>query len=282
MSIRAVPAAPLCVAAGQAAPTDLDVVTNAAIAGSLVRQAAEAGAALVVLPELFLTGYRLDVAADDPGRYAVTPEDPRLDALRSACADGNAAAVVGAATRDAESLRISTLVIGPDGAHRGRYDKQHLDTAERAAGFTAGSRGCTIVLDGWRLGLAVCWDSSFPEHARAAALDGCQAYVVSAMFDRGVGVIKHRIIPPARAWDNACYVVVANHCARSGPYDGCGGSGAWDPAGRRVADVGLDDPGVAVVRLEPSAVADARAGDLPLDDPSLDAPIRERNVLVVR
>lgn len=282
MTIRAAPAAPLRVAAGQAAVAELDVVANAAAAGSLVRRAADAGAALVVLPELFLTGYRLDAVARHPDRYAVTPEDPRLDSLRSACAQAGTGVVVGAATCDAGSLRISALVVGPDGAAQGRYDKQHLDAAELSAGFTPGPRGCTVVLDGWRLGLGVCWDASFPEHARAAALDGCQAYLVSAMFDRSAGVRKRRIIPPARAWDNACYMVVANHCARSGPYEGCGGSGVWDPAGDLVADAGLGDPGLAVALLEPSAVTRARQGDLPLADLSLDVPVPERDVLVVR
>ncbi len=276
------PAAPVRVAAGQAAVAELDVVANAATAGSLVRRAADAGAALVVLPELFLTGYRLDAVAHHPDRYAVTPDDPRLDSLRSACSESGTAAVLGAASYDAGALRISAVVVGPDGATRGRYDKQHLDAAELAAGFTPGARGCTLLLDGWRLGLGICWDSSFPEHARAAALDGCQAYLVSAMFDRGAGVRKRRIIPPARAWDNACYVIVANHCAHSGPYEGCGGSGAWDPAGDLVADAGLADPGLAAVRLDPAAVARARGGDLPLDDPSLDVPIVERDVLLVR
>jgi predicted amidohydrolase len=261
---------------------ELDVAANVATAGSLVRRAGAAGAALVVLPEMFLTGYRLDAVSQRPGQYAFTADDPRLDEFRSACAEAGAAAVVGAATYEAGSLRISALVVGPDGASLGRYDKQHLDAAELAAGFTPGARGCTLLLDGWRLGLGICWDSSFPEHARAAALDGCQAYVLSALFDRAAGVRKRRIIPPARSWDNACYVVVANHCARSGPYEGCGGSGVWDPAGDLVADAGPDGPALAVAQLDPAAAVRARAGDLPMDDPSLDVPVRERDVLLVR
>ncbi|GGL87876.1 carbon-nitrogen hydrolase family protein [Micromonospora yangpuensis] len=272
-SLRAVPVAPVRVAAGQAGLAPLDVPANVATAARLVARAGDAGAALLVLPELFLTGYDLPAIVGEPRRYPLGPDDPRLDVLAAACARARTAVVVGAPVRDPErgTLHISVVVLGRDGARLGRYDKQHLDAAERAAGFTPGAAGCTLALDGWRLGLGICWDASFPGHALAAALDGCQAYLVSAMFDRGAGVRKRAVLGPARAFDNAGYVVVANHCARSGPYDGCGGSGGWGPDGGLLADAGLDDPGLAVVPLDPAAVARARAGDLPLADPSLDA-----------
>ena len=134
---------------------------------------------------------------------------------------------------------------------------------------------------GWRLGLGICWDSSYPEHARAAALDGCHAYLVGAMFARGRGAHKLATICPARALDNAGYVVVANHSGASGPYHGCGHSGVWDPDGILLADAGLADPGLAVARLDPEALARARAGDLVLVDPSLGAPVRPRTGVTI-
>ncbi|WP_428961605.1 carbon-nitrogen hydrolase family protein [Micromonospora fluostatini] len=283
VGLRAAPVAPIRVAAGQATLVPLDVPANVATAARLVARAGDAGAALLVLPELFLTGYDLPAIVGQPRRYPLRPDDPRLDVLAAACARARTAAVVGAATHDPGrgTLHISAVVLGRDGARLGRYDKQHLDPAELAAGFTPGRAGCTLALDGWRLGLGICWDASFPGHALAAGLDGCQAYLVSAMFDRGAGVRKRALLCPARAWDNAGYVVVANHCARSGPYDGCGGSGGWGPDGRLLADAGLDDPGLAVVPLEPAAVAEARAGDLPLADPSVDARPGPRDLITV-
>jgi predicted amidohydrolase len=272
--LRAVPSAPLTVAAGQARCAALDVAANAAVAAELVRRAAAEGAELLVLPELFLTGYELAAIAADPEAYAPDADDPRLEPLAAACAGTRTAAVVGTASRDPASgrLHISALVLGRDGRFAARYDKQHVDPAERGAGFGAGAGGCTLVLDGWRLGLGICWDSSYPEHARAAALDGCHAYLVGAMFGGERGARKLATLCPARALDNASYVVVANHSGPSGPYDGCGGSGVWDPDGMLVADAGGSDPGVAAGRLDPGALARARAGDLVLVDPSLRAP----------
>jgi predicted amidohydrolase len=282
--LRAVPAAPLVVAAGQTGCAALDVERNAAAAAELVRRAACDGADVLVLPELFLTGYELAAIAARPDVYALAPDDERLDALARACAETGTAAVVGAPTRDpdTETLHISAVVLGRDGSVASRYDKQHVDGAERAAGFVPGAGGCTITLSGWRLGLGICWDSSFPEHARAAALDGCHAYLVGALFGGERGERKRATLGPARALDNACHVVVANHVGRSGPYDGCGGSAIWGPDGAPLAEAGTDDPGLAVARLEPEALASARSGDLTLVDPSLRAPVRPRGVATLR
>jgi len=281
MDLRAVAPTPLAVAAGQARVTPLEVAANVATAATLVRRAADRGAAVLVLPELFLTGYELSGIAAAPHRYGVSPGDTRLDPLSSACADTGTVAVIGAATRDGGTRRISALVVDRDGTLVGRYDKQHLDEAERAAGFAAGSHGCTVSVAGWRLGVGICWDASFPEHARAAALDGCHAYLVSALFPRGRGERKRAVLGPARALDNAMYVAAANHNGPSGPLHGCGGSAVWGPDGGLLADAGDSDPGLAVARLEPEALAEARSGDLPMADPSFTAPARPRNEMAV-
>jgi predicted amidohydrolase len=277
--LRAVPATQLTVAAGQAACTALDVPANIAATAALVRRAADQGADLLVLPELFLTGYELTAIVADPQTYTLNPADPRLDPLAAACAATRTAVVVGAPTRDPESgrLHISALILGRNGRYTARYDKQHVDSAERATGFSPGTSGCTLTLDGWRLGLAICWDSSYPEHARAAALDGCHAYTVSAMFPLGGGARRRATLCPARALDNTSYVVAANHTGSSGPYHGCGHSSVWNPDGTLLVDADTADPGLATARLDPQALATARAEDLVLIDPSLTAPVHPRS-----
>ncbi|MYW00925.1 carbon-nitrogen hydrolase family protein [Streptomyces sp. SID3343] len=306
--LRAVPSVPVTVAAGQAACVPLDIPANVAVAADLVRRAGARGADLLVLPELFLTGYELSGIAAAPETYAfdlpdagatidpdtaaesaTVPLDARLDPLSVACAETHTAVVVSAPTRAGRSggLRISALVLGRDGQYAARYDKQHVDTVERAAGFESGVAGCTLDVDGWRLGLGVCRDSSFPEHARAAALDGCHAYLVSAMFGQGHGAHKRATLGPARALDNACYVVVANHNGPSGPLHGCGHSAIWNPDGTLLVDIdmGIDasiaDPGLAVARLDPQTLARAREEDFVLLDPSFDAPVRTRTTVVL-
>jgi predicted amidohydrolase len=283
LDFRAVPSGPLVIAAGQATCSDLDVSMNVRSAIRLVHRAADAGVELLVLPELFLTGYVLPAIVTHPDRYTVRPDDSRLDPLATACAATRTVLVVGAATQTPHSgaLHISALVIGRDGRSAARYDKQHLDTAERTAGFSPGAVGATLLFKGWRLGLGVCWDSSFPEHARAAALDGCQAYLVGAMFDGPRGARKRDTLGPARALDNAFFFALANHNGPSGPYRGCGGSAVWQPNGELLADAAIQDPGLAVARLDPDLLARVRAEDLVLADPSLTVGSRPRALFAI-
>ncbi|SEK87408.1 carbon-nitrogen hydrolase family protein [Streptacidiphilus jiangxiensis] len=275
----ALPTGPLTVAAGQAACTALDLVANAATAADLVRRAADRGADLLVLPELFLTGYELPGITADPDRHTSGAADPRLDPLREACAHHRTALVVGAPTRtESGALHISALAFDRDGNVAATYDKQHATPSERAAGFSAGSCGATVVLDGWRLGLSICFDSSFPEHARAAALDGCHAYLNGAMFSGPFAAKAGGFLFPARAMDNTSYTVLANHCGPSGPYVGGGRSAIWGPLGELLADAGTADPGLAVAEFSPQVLRAAREEEPVLVDPGLSAPVRPRIV----
>ncbi|WP_405020903.1 carbon-nitrogen hydrolase family protein [Kitasatospora sp. NBC_00070] len=276
--LPALPSTVLTLSAGQAACAALDIAANVATAAELVRRAADQGSALLVLPELFLTGYELDGIAADPDTQTLGAGDARLDPLATACADTGTAVVVGAPTRhhSGGQLRISALVLGRDGRFVTQYDKQHATPNERAAGFSPGTEGCTLTLDGWRLGLGICWDLGFPEHARAAALDGAHAYLLGAMLGRGSGAHQRATVLPARALDNTSYTLLANHCVTSGPYHGCGGSAVWNPDGTLQTEVGPDGPALATARLSPTALARARADDPVLTDPSLTAPVRPR------
>jgi predicted amidohydrolase len=272
-----IPATPLTVAAGQAACARLDTAANTATAAGLLRRAADRGAELLVLPELFLTGYELPAISGDPDTHVITPDDPRLDPLAEACAATRTAVVVGAPTRDQASgdLRISALVLDRGGRLATQYDKQHVTPNERLAGFTPGTHGGTLTLDGWTLGLGICWDLGFPEHARAAALDGCHAYLVGAMLGQGSGTRERAVRPPARALDNTVYVLLANHNGPSGPYVGCGGSAGWNPDGSLHTDAGSGtDPGLAVIRLDPDTLARVRSDEPVLTDPSLGPALR--------
>ncbi|WP_035846645.1 carbon-nitrogen hydrolase family protein [Kitasatospora azatica] len=255
----ALPTNTLRIAAAQAPVVPGDVEANAARAAELVAQAGADGVRLVVFAEKFLTGYEPELIASDPIRFTVTEDDPRLAPIAAACRAAGTAAVLGAATRDGDGvLRISALVFGSDGEPVARYDKQHQFGAEPEV-FAPGAAGCTLELDGWRLGLGVCYDSGFPEHARAAALDGCHAYLVGALFGTGGGRRQRAVWFPARALDNTMYVLLANHVGATGGWDTCGGSAVWGPDGGLLADAGEAGAGLATAELDPAVLGAVRA-----------------------
>lgn len=256
--IMDLPAAPLRIAAAQMSSARGDVPANTAAVALRIREAAGQGARVVVFPEKILTGYEPELIASDPARHAVTETDPRLTPIAEACRDTGTAAVVGTALADSGRLFISALVFGPDGRLLGRADKQHLFQTETAT-YTPGDSACTVDIDGWRLGLGICYDVGFPEHARAAALDGCHAYLVGALFSRDAGETQYRSWFPARAIDNTVYTVLANHVGPAGPWHAAGGSAVWHPDGRLAAQAPRDGDAVVCADLDPAELARIRA-----------------------
>ncbi|MFE2723177.1 carbon-nitrogen hydrolase family protein [Kitasatospora sp. NPDC059327] len=275
------PDRPLRIAAAQAQAVAGDIPANVATVAELVREAASAGVRLVLFAEKFLSGYEPELIRTDPLKYSVQPGDPRLAPIADACRESGTAAVVGAAVRDADGgLRISALVFGPDGSLATRYDKQYLFKSERDT-YRPGDTDRTLQLDGWRLGLGICYDSGFPEHARAAALDGCHAYLVGALFSVGHGHHESRTWFPARALDNTLYTVLANHIGVTGDWQTCGASAVWSPDGRLLAEAGPDRRELVVVDLDPEVLRATRESESLLADLAGRPPVtaRERSLL---
>ncbi len=232
-----IPRAPLRVAALQAEPNPGDIAGNTALAARLTARAAADGARLVVLPELFLPGYHLPTLRVDPlGTHLAADEnarisDIRLDPLRAVARDQKVVIVTGAAVRHNDTRRTnSALVVDRRGGVLDAYDKQHL-WGEEAELFSPGGQGATLAVDGWWLGLGVCYDASFPEHARAAADDGAHGYLCPIGYLEGS---QHRrdLQGAARALDNTMYVVFANQVGGGSPGRFNGGSAIYEPEGR--------------------------------------------------
>jgi predicted amidohydrolase len=266
---------PLRVAAAQAGSVSGDVAANVATAVSLVEEAARNGARLVVLPELFLTGY-------DPDGWSaeatLTPEDERLEPLRSAAREGAVVVVAGAAVRrTVDRITLSLLVLDRAGEVTAPYDKQHMFDAERRF-FTPGDHGASIVVDGWELGLGICYDGCFPEHATAAAADGALAYLCPSAYYVGS---EHRrdLYYAARALDNGIYVVFSGLTGRCGDYAFNGGSAIYDPEGRPVDRVRDEAPAIAYADLDPAEVTRVQAMN-PIAADRLDSQGRRRRVVL--
>ena len=136
-----------------------DISANLRHFETLSRRAAGRGARLVCFPELALTSYTidpriLDIAEKIPG--------PATDRLAEVAHRLDVYISMGLAERSAGRYYIAQAVVGPDG-YLGKYRKYHPTDGERQAGFSPGRSFPTFSVDGFRLGINICFDGRHPD-----------------------------------------------------------------------------------------------------------------------
>jgi predicted amidohydrolase len=229
---------PLLVAASQPPCAGRDVVRNARAHADAVR---EAGARLVLFPELSLTGYEL---AAEP----VSPTDPALGHIVEACAATGAVALVGAPVQEDGRRYIAALLVDGAGATVA-YRKSHLG-ADEGARFDAGDGPTVITVDGWRLGVGICKDTGVAEHTEGTAQLGVDLYV-AGLVHRPEELDEQDARGQRIAAACRSYVAFASFAgATGGEYAAtAGGSTIWSPDGSVIARAGGTPGGMARATL---------------------------------
>jgi predicted amidohydrolase len=132
-------------------------------------------AELAVFPELFLGGYRLDLA-----RELAQPLDGRaVQAVREVARRASCAIVVGLPEQTAGGVASTALFVAADGEITGGYRKTHLFDRELET-FVPGDVLEPIPAAGRQLGAMICFDVEFPEVARSLAGRGADLFVTIA------------------------------------------------------------------------------------------------------
>ncbi len=244
----------------QATPVPGDLEANLDTACAAVRDSA--GAQLVVLPELFLSGYRLERL--EP--LALHPSHPVLERLGDAARSAGSCVVVGAPERVEEGVANSAFCIDAAGRPAGVYRKTHLFGAERAA-FVSGAELSPVALAGVRLGLMICFDVEFPEVARTLTLRGADVLVtISANMAPFAG--DHAAFVRARALENERHHLYVNRTGSEAGARFVGCSCAVDPEGRVLAQAG-GAPATLAVELDRGGRSDERTRYLAQRRPEL-------------
>ncbi|MFE1287392.1 carbon-nitrogen hydrolase family protein [Streptomyces sp. NPDC058751] len=232
---------PLAVAAVQPVWAGADVPANV---GEHARAVGRANARLVVFPEFSLTGYDLDAPS-------LAVDDGRLGPLVDACRAVGSVALVGAPVSDEDGRdHIATLAVTGDGVTV-VYRKMWLHGAEFDR-FSPGGKPAVITVDGWRLGLAICYDAAVPEHAADTAALGIDAYVASTLYGPGPDSAARRDAHVReRAAAHGVWVVLSTAAGPSGSYARTsGGSGVWGRSGELVAQAGCDAGEITAALLD--------------------------------
>ncbi len=203
------------------------------------RDAAAAGAELVIFPECAVTGYCFEDAAEALSVAQPIP-GPTLDRLWAACAEVGRFVLFGTLERDEERIFNTAVLIGPPGIVA-TYRKIHLPLlgADRFASY--GDRPFAVHSVGdLRLGINICYDANFPEAARCLALLGADLIALPTNWVVGPGsscTVEHVI--HARALDSKVFYCAVNRVGTERGFTFFGRSKIVDPGGQTI--VALDD-----------------------------------------
>jgi predicted amidohydrolase len=249
-----------------------DVDRNVATAVALGREAAAAGAALVVMPENALYMGAEEGRARVAGRYVLgeAPGGPCGDRMAALSRETGAWVLWGGVPEargdDARTFNTAALLDGR-GAVASRYRKIHLFDIDLPGGPTLTESRNTapgeavVVADTpvGRVGLSVCYDVRFPELYRALVDGGATVLAVPAAFTATTGRAHWELLLRARAVESQAYVLAA---AQWGTHPG--GRTTWghamivDPWGVVLAER-AEGEGFVLAEIDPERTASVRA-----------------------
>jgi predicted amidohydrolase len=217
----------------------LDVVwenkaANFAKARALLAAAKPEPNTLVVLPEMFSTGFSMDLAITR--QSADRPDETFLAAL----AREFGVYVIGGAVSPGDGVmaRNQSLSFSPDGKLLTRYTKIHPSClGGEGEKHERGSEIFTFPCEKFTVAPFVCYDLRFPEIFRAAAKRGANLFVVIALWPAKRQ--QHWLtLLQARAIENQAYVIGVNRVGEEPGYTYPGRSVVVDPHGVIIADAG--------------------------------------------
>lgn len=198
---------------------------------------------LVVLPEMFTTGFSMNAAT-----LAEPMNGPTHQWMIAQATYLNAAVTGSFICREKNHYFNRMLFVRPDG-QTDWYDKRHLfGLAKEHETYTQGQERRIVEWQGWKICLLVCYDLRFPVWSRngAAGQFDLLIYVANWPARRG----HHwRALLPARAIENQCYVAAVNITGTDGlGYEYNGDSGILDFSGQYFCQIS-GQPGVFTTKL---------------------------------
>lgn len=249
---------PRTVAVVQTRPAFGEVARNLEAARALL---AGTHADLIVLPELFATGYQFVSREEACALAEPLPGGPTVAALEAIARETGATVVGGVAERnDREGvLHNSAAIVNPSG-YLGAYRKTHLFFEERDW-FVAGGDLPPVVRtpSGLRVGVMICFDWYFPEVARHLALFGADiiAHPANLVLPHCPGAM------PVRCLENRVFAATANRVgaeARGGKKElrYIGRSQIVSPGGERLAALGAAEEAIASAPIDPALARSKR------------------------
>jgi predicted amidohydrolase len=247
-----------------------DREANLAAVERMLADAKPSAGALVVLPEMFASGFSMNVSG-----IAESAGGPSEQFLSQQARRYGIHLMAGLVTRAADGRGLNqSVTFGPEGGELARYSKIHPFTfAGEPEHYASGERIVTLPIGEATVAPFICYDLRFPEVFRHAVHRGAQVLVVIANFPARRAADWTTLLI-ARAIENQAYVVGVNRCGDDPNEAYSGGSIILDPRGKVMAAAD-DQPQALCAELDLAelsrfrqrfpALADMRAKYLGLD-----------------
>jgi NAD+ synthase (glutamine-hydrolysing) len=241
------------VALAQINTTVGDLWGNAEKAADALRKATDAGAELVALPELTITGYPPE---DLLMRHSFIKDN--LRALEEFAGEVPAGVVAAIGFVDLDSDLYNACAVVSDGEILHRYHKRYLPNYgvfDENRYFREGSSAPVLKLDGNLVGVSICEDIWYPGGpAREQALGGASVLlnINGSPYHRRKGAFRERMLS-VRASDNGCYIVWCNMVGGQDELLFDGHSLVFDPEGNLISRAKQFEEDLLLVDIFPEA-----------------------------
>jgi len=237
---------------------------------ALAEQAANAGAQVLLLPELFDGSYFPQREREvDFERAHPLDAHPTLEASRALCARLGVVAPISLFEREGPHYYNTMVLVGREGEILGTYRKSHIPDGpgyEEKFYFRPGNTGFRVFPTPFgALGVGVCWDQWFPECARAMALGGADVL----LYPTAIGTEPEdpeldtrdpwRRAMVGHAVSNVIHVAAANRVGVEGAMRFYGSSFVVDQRGDERCALGQEEEGYRVVELDLGRARSERA-----------------------
>jgi len=243
-----------------------DLEANLADVESLVRAAADAGAALICLPEFYCLLEPGDGAYFDKGYFA--DDHPALHHATGLARELGRWLLLGSIPIRHVDRKVHnrSFVVSAQGVVVAIYNKIHLfDVAIRdgqqykeSNSVAPGDEAVLVDMPWGRLGLTICYDVRFPQLYRQLAQAGADFIAIPAAFTAKTGAAHWHSLVRARAIENGCYVFAPGQCGqRAWGRRTYGHSLIVDPWGEVLADGG-DAEGFILAEVDAARVGEVR------------------------
>ena len=223
-----------------------EVNVNKAV--SMIKEAAQNNAKLVILPEMFNCPYDNQKFRE----YSENRENSKtLEALKKSAIECKIFLVAGSIPEsEDEKIYNSSFIISPEGKLIGFHRKLHLFDIDVPDGIafkeseiiSPGSDITVINTELCKLGVAICYDLRFPELFRLMTLKGVELMVIPGAFNMTTGPAHWDPINRARAIDNQVYLAAVSPARnKNASYEAYGHSMIIDPWGEVLAQAGFSE-----------------------------------------